>query len=688
MLNKSTKIGYATIALFSLFFSFFLLVEYNSTQIPGSDYTVQITESTPQAVNSNDIVEQVARATHSNIGREISDPLHPKSFRSLQLSVGNENLPSSRWLLEGYPDFSREITTTVIPWRDNPDFYPGGIYMVYGSHYAAEQLLQTFVDHGWVGYLEPTFDLGSELEYYGSGPMLLSFLLSIVVLMVIVTSGVVLNVKAYAIQRLQGRSFFTVFVGDLRQLFRPLVLSASLLTVLVVSGLWFYNSLNQFSTFAILAVIFSVLLFSVAVFTHSVVLFIVYRALLITALKGKMRTRWITCGLYSARLASAVLVVLVLVSALHSLLDLRSSSQKMKERVGADSVSYLLIKGYSGTENEIDNTVGAWLRDTDIAGEAVLAERMMLRSQDKLHGIPILTINDAYLEMNPVVDNEGQPVIPSEDKNIVQILYPNGSVQEIDQVENFIKAQIKVSLPPDYDHSELKIIHQPIKEHQQLPLYDNPYGFSGDDTTKNSMIVLYQHGANYLSGSFYSWMFSSGKFTFKDQKKALSSAHDRGLDRFIYSVTTSYDLAWQNYRDALRAFQVIFYSLVIAVIAFLISSAGIAVAATRKRAQNIFSQYILGWPFWRRHYQIFIGETIFLLAPIIWYLYAFLEVQEDLNVGSNSLNITQAQILVKSDSVVGLVISGGVSVLGFLVFLFIFSRQVKILVRDRSTDSI
>lgn len=333
MIHRGIKFAYALIMVAAAAFAFIVMRNFDEAAVAGPSYVVLISQSDGR-VSADDVKEMVvdfARTRSINIGRLTSDARAPETHRHVYLAVGDQDAESTAWLKSGYPNFSRNAKTYMHPYEELDGVGPIGYYFVYGPEDAARALYSHFEELGLSGRIDPLFSISRALEYFGRGALLWCFLVVVLVSVVTVAAAVVLNAKAYGVQRLQGSAFAVVLGRDMAQIVRFCCGALVAVSVFALAFLHLYNGLSRLLTYGLVAAAFFAVFVAVTLMAHIVALALVYLSGILGALKGQVSGGWALFLAYLLRFAAVLLALSIGTSLVSSLIEYQDS----REDIGA-----------------------------------------------------------------------------------------------------------------------------------------------------------------------------------------------------------------------------------------------------------------------------------------------------------------------------------------------------------------
>lgn len=432
MLHKSVKFAYVVMALFSTTMAFLVMQTLDEISIPGVSGVVRINDSEDIA-NSAQVtamVESFAREHGVTVGRELADVDHPDQVRHLYLAVGDPDTAPATWLQDGYPGFSRAVSTEVHPITEIDDRDPRGYYYLFGSAEAAPDLLDRFEALGLHGWQAPASPLAQSIRHFGYGALAWCVLIMALVVIVLVGSGVVLNTRAYGIHRLHGHSFTRVFGQDLAGLGRYLLGVAAVVAPATSAALFAYNRLHQSPTYALIALGFFAGFAGLALAVHAVTLGLVHRIRILGALKGEVPATWAMGGSYLIRIPALAVALAATVSVVVSGAQVTAQRAELATWSSAGDAVYLLLNGSLGEDTtDLEQVVGQWIRQSAERGQVILAyqEPPGASPLSPPTGSPweTLVVNSSYLDAQPVLAPTGHRVTgPAPGDGPIRVLVP------------------------------------------------------------------------------------------------------------------------------------------------------------------------------------------------------------------------------------------------------------------------
>ncbi|BEL06156.1 hypothetical protein Q0Z83_043470 [Actinoplanes sichuanensis] len=621
MLHKGIKFAYAVLLTVSAALAFIVVHHFDETTVAGTSYVVsfQRTDDGAPGPRVADMLDDLTRAHGVNVGRLYQHP-RDERIRRVHLVVGDPEAQSSRWLAQGYPDFSRGAPVEMRPYREIVNIHPDGLYYVYGPEPAAVALAREFARLGYHGQVEPAFSPAGVVAYYGNGTLLWAFLVVGFVVILVVACAVTLNAKSYGIQRLHGQSYARILFRDLRQLAGFAAVAAVGTCSVTVTLLYLYNDLNQIGTYASVALSFAGVYVLAALLAHVVTLALVHDDEIVNAVKGEVTAAWASAGTYVLRIAAVALIFSVTTATIAA--GFAVQEQRNRSRVWAAMgdayhlrISSVIDDGQRGAA--IDDRIGRWIRDADTRDEVVLA--WLNRPGSRLAGTTgpdVLVVNDAYLLDHEIRTAADTPVRPAGDDHL-RILspqrYASDAARITAQVTTWATAQAARSGRGDLPGVRL----EQLRDHQSVPVFVGSAG-EGGPVLDDPVIVVVSGASGVIPDDEYTSAASRGEILVKDADRTMASLAAAGLDTYVPGVSAFAQEAADRYRDLRNQFGLQVFSLVAAVVVYLVTAAASSIVYCRRRAQTLYVKYLCGWSFLRTHGGILVFEGLLAVGMAVW----------------------------------------------------------------------
>ncbi|MFC6094852.1 hypothetical protein [Saccharothrix lopnurensis] len=371
-------------------------------------------------------------------------------LRNVYVTSGDPGSDYVTWAQNMLRPFGRSPTLelTFRPFEPDDALDPRAAYRVFGPQGAAVELVTRFEELGLFGAQTPSLTFEQVFSNYAmrSVGLFLALLTSLVTLTV---GSVLLNTRRYAEWRLHGAATLQMFYRDARAL-APFCMTASIVFGAAFSAflLW-YNGWNQFSVFARFTATAAATMGIIVALSYLIAVLAVSVKSTLDVLKGGKRLGPAMTLLYPLRFAAILLLAPAVAGVAGDYAGLmnRNTALLHLPRVG-ESVN-ITLPGYR-TPEESDRDfeeVGAWLRQLDARGRAVVMKRESLQnhlSAGMFSGeTEVLWVNDTFLAGQPVLDTTGSH-IGSAPENTVRVIIP----EHLDRHADTITDSVLMSFAP------------------------------------------------------------------------------------------------------------------------------------------------------------------------------------------------------------------------------------------------
>lgn len=613
MKNKGLHLAVVIAALYAMFAGFASSILLEETTLPDSR---QILVS-GQTVSTGGaglpvLAQKLADDSSSVIVKQIRD-LHDTKIRNLYIATGNENLPQSHWITEGYPRFSQGIQTNIYPVEDLQGKDPRGRYFIFGSDGAEDKVMEEFERVGFsVEEIPVSSSLGLGILLQGtlSSPTLVTMLL------IVVLSGTsaIAQIKRYSVERLHGASKNDVLIHELKDLFKRAFPQVAVLGCVGTFWLHSYNGLNQFVPLAQrVSIIFAIAL-GLAIAIHATVATLLWDTSILHGLKGRLGFRVAVPVAYLIRVPGILIAVSLVASAFGALQTTQEAAVAKAELNAAGDASAIVFEGRTSPE-EMDRLAfesGAWLKNEAKAGRAVLSAPYQLGEKRVDGSIPVLLINNAYLARNEVLAESGERVqqIPESD---IRVLVPENSqalrIATLDFIGEFSIDSI----------AEEKISFESIEQGQKHFRYDpNVAAIGGSLAVADSILIIVGSDSGLIRDDDYMALASDGRVLMTDPVIAAQRTPPELMGNWIAAYVPIAQIAANNYADQKSDLNVKIGSSLVALIVLLSTAVGLAQIHVRGNSQTILVRYLHGWSFYSIHRWLIRAELLLLLLVTLW----------------------------------------------------------------------
>lgn len=496
---------------------------------------------------------------------------------------------------------------------------PRGYYYVFGDPGATEALQILFANLGLRATRVPLPDLRIIFRLFFRQALQWLFLIICAATISIVGLSAIFNSKFYGIQRLQGRSFSRVILGDFVQsviFFFQAMLFASLATM---TCLYIYNGLNQIVTFLSLAVVFIVVLATLSFTAHIAAVALTFRISITGAIKGEIAAAWVMLSAYAVRISAVFITFVVAVDALAVWQRLDSQEISQSQWRSAGGAVHILLNGALEEESDQQMTaVGRWVHQEDNEGRVILVVRRKLR--EFMHNAPaadVLVVNDTYLAKQDVLLESGETVDRKDEKSRVRVLIPptyeRNREKIIASVSEWISFVTDLSETP-----KREVIGLTMRAGQSLFTYGSGSASIQNPSLDDPIVIAIPSRSNMLPDKEYANYATMASVVFLDPDDVHKARTDKKMAAYINGVQPIAQRAAYEYQNDTRelAFQI--GNLGIAATVILITILSACLAYCRKNAQRIFARAIHGWPLFSTYSRLLAFEVVLAISAVAW----------------------------------------------------------------------
>ncbi|WP_344212151.1 hypothetical protein [Nonomuraea bangladeshensis] len=615
---------------FSAVMAFSLVNRIDGDIIIGAKEVLRVadTENAPPGASATERLEKFARDSSINVGRMALD-LGDLRKRVLYLAVGDPGDDSADWLRDGYPAFNTDTDISVLPMAATTGLDSRGYYFLFGDHVDAgviESFQEEIRSFGLTATVAPPLTMMTAYAIFVYGAPLQCFLAVCGAIICLVMLGVVFGCKSYGIHRLQGRGFAGVLGRDLKIIAAFGISSLSVSMLAAAGALFAYNRLHRFDFYLLIWFGILGLLVSLALVAHLLALLLAFRVNIPSAIKGEVPAKQAIVGIFGVRILSAG-VALAIASALlvtWQVLDGKQEGQE-KFRAAGDAVRI----SFNGTLEQEGNRqfreVGAWIRQADRAGQAIVSHRGMLADFFPEHAPygEVLTVNDAYLARQEVRTQSGDRVLRDSGANHVRVLVPPALMRDEERIaramSNWVTTQSRRNGVPS-SPVEISV----ALAGQRLFTYGSGAAEVGNPLISDPIVVIVP-AARIFSDIGYAAYASQASIIFTESDLVENARRNGAFRTYINGVEPIALRAAYEHRDMSVSFWFMLINLVIAVAVMMVSAIGMSHLYFQKNAQRIFAQNLFGWSAVRVHSRLLTAEVIATLLFVAYVAFDTLE---------------------------------------------------------------
>jgi hypothetical protein len=545
------------------------------------------------------------------------------------VTSGSPGSDGAEWARDVLRPFGRspELERTFKSFEPGDALDPRAAYQVFGPPEAALDLAARFEQLGLFGkkFPPPAFGLLFSSYALRSSGLLGALLVGLVTL----TAGsVLLSSRRYAVWRLHGASAIRMMGRDARAL-APFCAAAVLVSGAVISAflLW-YNGFNRFSFFARFAGTAAVTMGIIVVFSYVLAVLAVSATSVLDALKGRMRSGPAMALLYPLRVVAVLLVVPAVAGVANGCTGLvnRDSALPHADRVG--ELVTVTLPGYR-TREEIDRDLeeaGAWLRQLDARGRAVVVKRESLQGylppSTSLVDTELLWVNDTFLAAQPVLDARGSR-IGSAPENTVRVIIP----ERLGRFADAITSSVLRSFTPEALPAGVaapRVQRLVAADEQALFVYAvNSQNGDLDGSPLNrpmvrdAVIISIPNGTPLVNNvRLASWASYNGVVL--SPEDVPSQAEPNSPTRHISGMLPVSGLLADNRSAEVRRLISDALMLVLAAAVLALAAVSTCLLYARKHSRAIYAGHVAGRGFWRIHRRALLHELAIPLGVLAW----------------------------------------------------------------------
>ncbi|WP_304454050.1 hypothetical protein [Nocardiopsis sp. YSL2] len=566
-------------------------------------------------------VRRFAEDRGAAVGFVARDPADLAMHTHVYLAAPDPDSREAGWLSDGYPTFDPAFTVDVHPLEEFAGIGPNGYYFVFGAPESAAALEEALSAHGLS--TAPGATTTEPWHFFAGGHMLHLSVIALLVVGSATAAGVLLASRDYAVLRLNGHSYGRILLADLAAIARLWALLLPAATVAVLALLGLYNGWSQIWFYARVALACASLLAAAALAVHALTLALVHATAILPALRGRVPVRGSLAGIYLIRVPVLVLALTLIGTVVATAQTVRDQNTALDLFAEHGDTSHLALSPHYGWVDEddyaaLDATVGPWLRETDRAGEMVLAirlppEQWSRPTADAPDRGP-LVVNDTYLAEHPVTAPDGSRYGADDG---VRVLLPASRAADEDAVTENVRAWLDM-VSGDADPPPVSVL--PSADGQTLFTYGSrgtgPSPFLPQVTDP---IVIALPNGGVLSDTSYANNLTSRATVFPDPAVAEDfRAEHPDAARYIVAVETLTTTARNDldvHRTILRSE---LFNLVGVGAVLMVTAIGACLVYVRTRSQHIFVRHISGWTFAATHRRLLLAEAGIAVAFVGW----------------------------------------------------------------------
>lgn len=408
MRSRVLVLAYAIPPVLAFVLAFVGLTVTDEMGVVGA--TSSITVSLDGTARSNRVIAgaitRVAEEHHATVVRMVADRADPNGHRTALVTDAPGTL-GERWLRDGYPDFSRAVSTRVRPMADLDRVDPAGTYELFGDDGARHDLVRAFATVGYGATTEsiPALArLGIGATVDGTLGLVGILVLGSATACLVATVG---SPRRCAVRRLHGQSTLRI----LRQELGALRTSAAVVLVgapLVGVGMWIVNGAAQWPALVAASALLCAALLTPVLLAHATGVLLACRRPLVDALRGSRPPGGVVGLAHAARLAATLLLVAAVSGLVGAEVVARTSGTERDLRAAGTAVQLWITSDLRSVDSQafwdrLGRFAGRALQDHD----ALLSALKEVSTGEGGAGVSALFVDAEYLRLHDVRAADG-----------------------------------------------------------------------------------------------------------------------------------------------------------------------------------------------------------------------------------------------------------------------------------------
>lgn len=411
MRSRALRLVYAIPPVLAFVLAFVGLVEKDESGVVGA--TSSITVSLDGAARPNRIIagaiSRVAEEHHATVVRMIADRADPNGRRTALVTDAPGTL-GEQWLDDGYPDFSRAVSTRVRPMSDLDRVDPTGTYVLFGDDAARHDLVRAFDSVGYGATTESIpalarLGIGETVD--GTAGLVGILVLGSATACLVATVG---SPRRCAVRRLHGQSTARILwqeLGALRTSVAVVLVGAPIVAV----GIWLVNGAAQWPTLVAASSLLCAALLMPVLLAHATGVLLACRRPLVDALRGSRPPGGVVGLAHAARLVATLLLVAAVSGLVGAEVVARTSGTERDLRAAGTAVQLWITPDPRPIESQaywdrLGRFAGGALQDHD----ALLTALREVSTGSGSAGVSALFVDAEYLRLQDVRAADGTRV--------------------------------------------------------------------------------------------------------------------------------------------------------------------------------------------------------------------------------------------------------------------------------------
>lgn len=602
MIVRVLRGSYVLAVITGLLFGWAATTIYDESGITVAGSYVVVRDAEPDAdlPAISGLIASFASEHRVNIAEQVLTLDNPVGSRLLYLFEGDSSHSSARWVSDGYPSFSRAVTTTVRSADELGQTDPRAYYYLMAGPEVAETLAAQLRPLGVSAVAHDNNDPASYVRVFLGTPVWWAIVIVALTGAALVVAAVLGNVEGYGAQRLLGRSWGAILLRDLRLSAGPTVLAlAAGSAVSGIAHLVRNGPGHQAGTLALTSAVLITAQLLVSVVAHSAALALTFRTTVTEALKGRLPTDLATAVTVAIRVPALIVTVIVAVTWL-STMELNAIYRSQQHYWNTPAV-FIATSGTvttASTAEAKDGTpwvmIGRMVRQADTEGKVILAKEGQLTVNGT--AVSSVTVNPTLLAAQPIVTSQGSTLRapPNSDEAVIGI--PSRRWEERDAIMAAIGKDFRDTARYQGAIAPARLSPVQLKDSQQVFTYGNALYQVEHYTVSDAVIVAIPAGSPAVTDdSLAAWSTQQGT-VFTDIRSATAAVKGHGLDAVIAGTRTVASAgAEQMYQRAL-AQRVLLIAVGAGILSIVITSVATASVHAARHRKRIFVRHIHGWP--------------------------------------------------------------------------------------------
>jgi hypothetical protein len=407
---------------------------------------------------------------------------------------------------------------------------------------------------------------------------------------------------------------------------------------MAIIGSFFYNRWHHVGVWLILWLVNMLIGIVISMTAHAATLAVVWHSPLQQTLKGAGSSRWMLVCVYMVRVLSLLMVFAVSSLAVNDAVTLVRAQQRYDLWSGATQLGKISLGGGTfSAEGDSDMTatlerVGTWEKELNEQGNLLVAvanpQSGMNNNKDlTVHGRPrdILYVNGPYLRLQKITDTNGTRIKAPATSTGVTIIIPQSSMDEASQIRQTVAKDMesrgKSSDTIPNATPVLSVIPTP-DGHERFTytaadISTIPGGYQPEPAIHDPVLVVLPADTPFLpAGDYYGYTTWGSILTLNTRRAIRSAKAQLRLTRDVLGISPAVQSAAENLATAHLTLATSILNVALGLSATLVTTIGLAVVYTRRRAQFIFAARISGWTYRTMFAKLFVFDSLLTLIIV------------------------------------------------------------------------